>query len=109
MRISIDDFGTRYSSLGYLQRLPVNTIKIDQVFTRELDEGDSHSPIVHAIIGIARGLDLHLVAEGVERTVHRDALRRLGCFSMQGFLFSPALAPEEATGYLRRMRDAARA
>ena len=109
VRISIDDFGTRYSSLGYLQRLPVNTIKIDQVFTRELDEGDSHSPIVHAIIGIARGLDLHLVAEGVERTVHRDALRRLGCFSMQGFLFSPALAPEEATGYLRRMRDAARA
>ncbi|MCC7546732.1 MAG: EAL domain-containing protein [Burkholderiales bacterium] len=106
VRISIDDFGTRYSSLGYLQRLPVNTIKIDQVFTRELDEGDTHSPIVHAIIGIARGLGLHLVAEGVERPVHRDALRRLGCHSMQGFLFSPALAPEEATGYLRRMRAA---
>ena len=105
VRISIDDFGTRYSSLGYLQRLPVNTIKIDQVFTRELDDGDSHSPIVHAIIGIARGLGLHLVAEGVERSVHRDALRRLGCHSMQGFLFSPALAPEEATSYLRKFGE----
>lgn len=107
VRISIDDFGTRYSSLGYLQRLPVNTIKIDQVFTRELDETASHSPIVHAIVGIARGLGLHLVAEGVERPAHRDALRRLGCHSMQGFLFSPALAPAEATSYLYGMRRGA--
>jgi diguanylate cyclase (GGDEF)-like protein/PAS domain S-box-containing protein len=107
VRISIDDFGTRYSSLGYLQRLPVNTIKIDQVFTRELDDNQVHSPIVHAIVGIAKGFGLHLVAEGVERPVHRDALRRLGCQSMQGFLFSPALAPQEATSYLRRVRDGA--
>ena len=107
VRISIDDFGTRYSSLGYLQRLPVNTIKIDQVFTRELDENQVHSPIVHAIVGIAKGFGLHLVAEGVERPVHRDALQRLGCQSMQGFLFSPALAPQDASTYLRRMRDGA--
>jgi diguanylate cyclase (GGDEF)-like protein/PAS domain S-box-containing protein len=107
VRISIDDFGTRYSSLGYLQRLPVNTIKIDQVFTRELDENQIPSPIVHAIVGIAKGFGLHLVAEGVERPVHRDALRRLGCQSMQGFLFSPALPPDEATSYLRRARDGA--
>jgi diguanylate cyclase (GGDEF)-like protein/PAS domain S-box-containing protein len=107
VRISIDDFGTRYSSLGYLQRLPVNTIKIDQVFTRELDDSHVHSPIVHAIVGIAKGFGLHLVAEGVERPVHRDALRRLGCQSMQGFLFSPALAPQDATSYLRRVRDGA--
>jgi diguanylate cyclase (GGDEF)-like protein/PAS domain S-box-containing protein len=107
VRISIDDFGTRYSSLGYLQRLPVNTIKIDQVFTRELDDNHVHSPIVHAIVGIAKGFGLHLVAEGVERPVHRDALRRLGCQSMQGFLFSPALPPQDATSYLRRMRDGA--
>jgi diguanylate cyclase (GGDEF)-like protein/PAS domain S-box-containing protein len=105
VRISIDDFGTRYSSLGYLQRLPVNTIKIDQVFTRELDDNQVHSPIVHAIVGIAKGFGLHLVAEGVERAVHRDALRRLGCQSMQGFLFSPALPAQEATSYLRRVRD----
>jgi EAL domain-containing protein (putative c-di-GMP-specific phosphodiesterase class I) len=107
VRISIDDFGTRYSSLGYLQRLPVNTIKIDQVFTRELDENQVPSPIVHAIVGIAKGFGLHLVAEGVERAVHRDALRRLGCDSMQGFLFSPAMPAPEASSYLRRVRDGA--
>ncbi len=107
VRISIDDFGTRYSSLGYLQRLPVNTIKIDQVFTRELDETQPHSPIVHAIVGIAKGFGLHLVAEGVERSVHRDALRQLGCHSMQGFLFSAALPAQDASTYLRRIRDGA--
>lgn len=105
VRISIDDFGTRYSSLGYLQRLPVNTIKIDQVFIRELGDTSGHTPIVHAIIGIAKGLGLHLIAEGVERTSHRDALRRLGCNSMQGFLFSAALPGEELTRYLNRSRD----
>jgi diguanylate cyclase (GGDEF)-like protein/PAS domain S-box-containing protein len=107
VRISIDDFGTRYSSLGYLQRLPVNTIKIDQVFTRELDEAQPQSPIVLAIVGIAKGFGLHLVAEGVERAVHRDMLRNLGCQSMQGFLFSPALTAEETTSYLRRAHDGA--
>lgn len=107
VRISIDDFGTRYSSLGYLQRLPVNTIKIDQVFTRELDESHPQSPIVLAIVGIARGFGLHLVAEGVERAVHRDMLRNLGCQSMQGFLFSPPMAAQEATSYLRRVQETA--
>jgi len=105
VRISIDDFGTRYSSLGYLQRLPVNTIKIDQVFIRELGEVPAHTPIVHAIVGIAKGLGLHLIAEGVERPAHRDALRQLGCHSMQGFLFSPALPGSEASRYLQRMRE----
>jgi diguanylate cyclase (GGDEF)-like protein/PAS domain S-box-containing protein len=105
VRISIDDFGTRYSSLGYLQRLPVNTIKLDQVFTRDLDETQQHSPIVLAIVGIAKGFGLHLVAEGVERPVHRDVLQRLGCHSMQGFLFSPALPAAEATAYLRRAQQ----
>jgi len=105
VRISIDDFGTRYSSLGYLQRLPVNTIKLDQVFTRELDETQPQSPIVLAIVGIAKGFGLHLVAEGVERAVHRDMLRNLGCQSMQGFLFSPALSADDATAYLRRVQE----
>jgi diguanylate cyclase (GGDEF)-like protein/PAS domain S-box-containing protein len=105
VRISIDDFGTRYSSLGYLQRLPVNTIKLDQVFTREIDEAQPHSPIVLAIVGIAKGFGLHLVAEGVERAVHRDMLRNLGCQSMQGFLFSPAMTAQDMTRYLQRVQE----
>ena len=60
-----------------------------------------------AIVGIAKGFGLHLVAEGVERAVHRDMLRNLGCQSMQGFLFSPALTVEETTTYLHRAQGAA--
>jgi diguanylate cyclase (GGDEF)-like protein/PAS domain S-box-containing protein len=108
VRVSIDDFGTRYSSLGYLQRFPVNTIKIDQLFTRELEGSRPHSPIVAAIVGIARGFGLDLVAEGVERESHRELLRGLGCENMQGYLFTRPLPPDELVGYLREVlgRDA---
>jgi diguanylate cyclase (GGDEF)-like protein/PAS domain S-box-containing protein len=102
VRVSIDDFGTRYSSLGYLQRFPVNTIKIDQLFTRELEGARPHSPIVSAIVGIARGFGLDLVAEGVERETHRELLRGMGCENMQGYLFTRPLPPAELADYLRR-------
>lgn len=109
VRMSIDDFGTRYSSLGYLQRFPVNTIKIDQLFTRELESTPPHSPIVAAIVGIARGFGLDLVAEGVERESHRELLRGLGCDSMQGYLFARPLPPTELARYLREKLVAQRA
>lgn len=101
VRVSIDDFGTRYSSLGYLQRFPVSTIKIDQLFTRELEGVRPHSPIVSAIVGIARGFGLDLVAEGVERETHRELLRGMGCENMQGYLFTRPLPPAELADYLR--------
>ena len=88
VRISIDDFGTRYSSLNYLRRFPINAIKIDQSFVRDLVEKKPVSPIIHAIIGIARGFGLHLVAEGVETVFQMKTLNDLGCDEMQGFLFS---------------------
>lgn len=96
IRISIDDFGTRYSSLNYLRRFPINTIKIDQSFVRDLCVEQRCSPIIHAIIGIARGFGLHLVAEGVETTFQKEILHALGCDEMQGFLFSRPLPAAEA-------------
>jgi diguanylate cyclase (GGDEF)-like protein/PAS domain S-box-containing protein len=94
IRISIDDFGTRYSSLNYLRRFPVNTIKIDKSFIRDLDEHRSSTPIIHAIIGIARGFGLHLLAEGVETGYQMRTLQELGCEEMQGFFFSKPLPPD---------------
>lgn len=101
VRISIDDFGTRYSSLNYLRRFPINTIKIDQSFVRDLSENKPVSPIIHAIIGIARGFGLHLVAEGVETTFQMNTLIDLGCDEMQGFLFSKPLPAANVEQLLR--------
>jgi diguanylate cyclase (GGDEF)-like protein len=93
VRISIDDFGTRYSSLNYLRRFPINSIKIDQSFVRDIVGGERVSPIIHAIVGIARGFDLQLIAEGVETELQRQVLAELGCDEMQGYLFAaPASA-----------------
>lgn len=88
VRITIDDFGTRYSSLNYLRRFPVNSLKIDQSFVGEIVGGDRASPVLQAIAGIARDFGLHLAAEGVETAHQRQVLGDLGCDEMQGFLFA---------------------
>jgi diguanylate cyclase (GGDEF)-like protein/PAS domain S-box-containing protein len=86
--VAIDDFGTGYSSLSYLQRLPVHTLKIDRSFLQEVAEGRKGSSIVAGIISMAKGLNLNIVAEGVETEYQRLYLESLGCPEMQGFLFS---------------------
>ncbi|MCK9988626.1 MAG: hypothetical protein AzoDbin1_05098 [Azoarcus sp.] len=100
LRISIDDFGTRFSSLNYLRRFPVNTIKIDQSFVRDLETTGSQSPVISAIVGIARGFGLNVLAEGVETECQIDALRLHGCDVMQGFRFSRPVPPEEVVRYI---------
>ena len=98
MRLALDDFGTGYSSLNYLRSFPINTIKIDQSFIRDIEGDDSVSPIIVAIVGIARGFNLDLVAEGVETDMQRRVLTRLGCDEMQGYLFArPTLASDMDT------------
>ena len=87
VRVSIDDFGTRFASFGYLQKFSVTSLKLDQSFVRDLTVERPYSPIISAIVGIARGFDLHLIAEGVENPLQRDVLRMLGCDEMQGHLF----------------------
>jgi diguanylate cyclase (GGDEF)-like protein/PAS domain S-box-containing protein len=100
VRISIDDFGIGYSSLNYLHRFPINSIKLDQSFVRDLDERHPTSPIVNAIVGIADGFDLKLLAEGVETEFQRQRLQDLGCDEMQGFLFSEPVPADEAESLL---------
>jgi diguanylate cyclase (GGDEF)-like protein/PAS domain S-box-containing protein len=85
--VAIDDFGTGYSSLAYLHRFPIHTIKIDQSFVKEIHDENGHYPVILAIISIARGLGLHLVAEGVETDVQSRYLEANGCTTMQGYLY----------------------
>jgi len=103
LRIAIDDFGTRYSSLNYLRSLPVSAIKIDQSFVRDLSEKQGTSPIISAIVGIAQGFGLHLLAEGVETVEQLNLLSRLGCEEMQGYLFSRPVSAGEIKDILTGM------
>ncbi|MDR3371347.1 EAL domain-containing protein [Rhodoferax sp.] len=93
--LSIDDFGTGYSSLAYLKRFPISKLKIDRSFVTGLPDDESDRAIVSATIGMARGLKLKLVAEGVETPAQRDYLASLGCESFQGFLCAPGLAADK--------------
>ncbi len=98
IRLSIDDFGTGYSSLSYLHRLPVDCVKLDRSFVQSIDTDHLAHRLVHAMIGVAYGLGLSVVAEGVETEGQRDALLTAGCSLMQGFLFArpqPACDLEE--------------
>jgi diguanylate cyclase (GGDEF)-like protein/PAS domain S-box-containing protein len=93
--LSMDDFGAGYSSMGQLSRLPVDILKIDLGFVRMMDQGPRHLEIVKTIVDLAHNLGMRVVAEGVETTVQRETLSRLGCEYCQGFLFArPAPADE---------------
>ena len=87
IRLAIHHFGTGHSSLSYLHRFPVHTIKIDQSFVKEIHDEYGHYPVVLAIISIARGLGLNLIAEGVETESQARYLRANGCMTMQGYLY----------------------
>ncbi|MGY0195452.1 putative bifunctional diguanylate cyclase/phosphodiesterase [Leptothrix sp. BB-4] len=102
--LSIDDFGTGYSSLSYLTQLPLSELKIDRSFVHRLDQSGGNSAVVTAIVALAGGLGLKLVAEGVENEAQRDVLLRLGCHTMQGFLYAQPMPADELVGWMRRLR-----
>ena len=99
IRIAIDDFGTGYSSFKYLSRFPIHTLKIDQSFIQEL-EREENTSIVNAMVSMGRGMNLNVVAEGVETQAQLDQLQTINCHEMQGYFYSAPISSHEATAML---------
>lgn len=106
VKLAIDDFGTGYSSLSYLKRFPVDYVKIDQTFIRDLSPGGEDAAITRAIIAMAHSLELKVVAEGVETQAQMDYLKSQHCDEIQGYLISRPLAAEAFADMLRAQLDA---
>jgi len=95
LRFSLDDFGTGYSSLAYLKRLPLDVLKIDRSFVRDILADSGSGAIAQTILSLSRAMGLPVIAEGVETEEQREYLAGLGCHSFQGYLFSHPLPLEE--------------
>jgi EAL domain-containing protein (putative c-di-GMP-specific phosphodiesterase class I) len=101
VRVALDDFGTGYSSLLYLRRFPFDKLKIDRSFVRSIEKAADAAAIVHAVVGLGRGLGMQVTAEGVETADQHLFLRAAGVHSMQGFRFGKAVPAAEITERLR--------
>jgi EAL domain-containing protein (putative c-di-GMP-specific phosphodiesterase class I) len=101
IRLAIDDFGTGYSSMSLMKQFPIDTLKIDRSFVRDLPDDSEDKAIAQAIIRMGKALDMTIVAEGVETVAQEAFLRAHGCDEMQGFLFSRPLPPEQLADLLR--------
>ncbi|WP_018693358.1 putative bifunctional diguanylate cyclase/phosphodiesterase [Algicola sagamiensis] len=102
LKLSIDDFGTGYSSLSYLQQFPIDKLKIDQSFIRDMTECKENQAIVQTVIDLAQNLHLKVIAEGVETQQHQDFLLNNGCDEIQGYLFSRPLSHQQATQFIEQ-------
>lgn len=101
IHLSLDDFGTGYSSLSYLHRFPVNHLKVDRSFVKDLCDNDESLKITESIVVLAHSLNMKVIAEGVENQAQLNRLKELGCEYVQGFLFSPAIPASTATELLK--------
>lgn len=105
LRLAIDDFGTGYSSLNYLKQFPIDKLKIDQSFVKNITTDPSDAAIVQAIIGLARSLGLSTIAEGVETEAQLNYLRSLHCNEIQGFFFSQPVPPNKFIELLKHRHE----
>jgi EAL domain-containing protein (putative c-di-GMP-specific phosphodiesterase class I) len=101
VRLAIDDFGTGYSSLAQIKNFPIDTLKVDRSFIRNLSQDSENQAITQAIITMGKNLSLTVVAEGVETQEQKDFLRDHVCDEMQGFHFSKPIAPDQFADLLR--------
>jgi EAL domain-containing protein (putative c-di-GMP-specific phosphodiesterase class I) len=102
VHLSVDDFGTGYSSMAYLQDMPITELKIDRSFVSRMNDDANSLAIVHAVLDLARNLNLQVVAEGIEDQQTWDELSALGCNISQGFFFSKPLPPAELADWIVR-------
>ncbi len=102
--VAVDDFGTGYSSLAHLKRFPLDILKIDHYFVKDLPHASVNKALISSILALCQGLHLDAVAEGVENQAQLDCLRRLGCQHVQGFLFSKPLPAQQLTQLLEQAR-----
>lgn len=104
IKIALDDFGTGYASLSYLKQLPLNTIKIDRSFIQELQTNHQDQAIVQAILTLARGLKIRVVAEGIETSMQAQQLQEMGCRHLQGYWLSRPLPSADLQEFFQQQR-----
>ena len=107
--IALDDFGSGYSSLSYLRKLPIDCLKIDRSFVQDIGRDPAGHHVVETIVRLCRSLDLACVVEGVETQAQLDLLRQMGCTRIQGYYFSRPMGAIEAAAFLRTEEPGARA
>ena len=100
--VAMDDFGTGYSSLGYLKKFPFSKIKIDQSFVRELKNKQEDLAIISAVVTLGKGMNLQVVAEGIETPGQLKLLVDLNCTTMQGYYFGKPMNAKDATSFLAK-------
>jgi len=105
IKFSLDDFGTGFSSLGYLRHFPIDVLKVDRTFIHGLPDDADNAAIVTTIVALANSLNLKVVAKGVETDDQASFLRQLGCHQAQGFLFSRPLPPDEFLSLVLEKRN----